>query len=288
LNAHYASGYGTTAALSKQNRVLLSVWGSDVFDFPQEGFLKRWLVRRNLRCATLIASTSHVMANRVRSLTPERNEIAITPFGVDMASFAPRRESQSPEVLTLGIVKTLADKYGVDLLLQAFAGLVDDPEVRSAASCRLLIVGDGPQREQLVKLATALGIERCTQFVGAVPHSDVPRWLEQMDIFIAPSRLDSESFGVAVIEASASGLPVVVSDVGGLPEVVRHDETGLIVPREDVSALKGALKRLVLDRGLRDQLGRQGRDHVATEFEWGHCVDLMERAYERTMTLARQ
>ena len=72
-----------------------------------------------------------------------------------------------------------------------------------------------------------------------------------------------------------------MSDVGGLPEVVRDLDTGLIVPREDVPALQAALKRLVLDAGLRERLGRAGRAHVQREYEWGHCVDVMERCLER-------
>ncbi|MEQ1682345.1 MAG: glycosyltransferase [Burkholderiaceae bacterium] len=282
LNVHYASGYGTTGALAGFAPTLLSVWGSDVYDFPYESAFKGWLVRRVLRRATAIASTSHAMAAQVRRLTPERRDVAVTPFGVDLARFTVRPSPHGP--LTIGIVKSLAPKYGVDLLLRAFAGLCADAEVRAAQpACRLLIVGDGPQRGELVQLAAQLGIAERTQFVGPVPHAEVPHWLHRLHIYAAPSRLDSESFGVAVIEAGACGLPVVVSDAGGLPEVVVAGETGLVVPRDDVPALQAALKRLVLDAGLRARLGSAGRAHVEREYAWDHCVDLMERAYADTI-----
>ena len=282
LNVHYASGYGTTGALAGFRPTLLSVWGSDVYDFPYENAFKGWLVRQVLRRATAIASTSHAMAAQVRRLTPERRDIAVTPFGVDLARFAPQRSPEGP--LTIGIVKSLARKYGVDLLLRAFAGLCADAEVHAAhPACRLLVVGDGPQRDELVRLAAQLGIAGRTQFVGAVPHAEVPHWLQQLHIYAAPSRLDSESFGVAVIEAGACGLPVVVSDAGGLPEVVVAGETGLVVPRDDVPALQAALKRLVLDAALRERLGAAGRAHVEREYEWGRCVDRMERCYADTI-----
>ncbi|MES2100150.1 MAG: glycosyltransferase [Pseudomonadota bacterium] len=274
LNVHYASGYGSTAMLTGFAPTLLSVWGSDVYDFPYESAAKGWLLRRNLRRATAIASTSEAMARQVRRLVPEVGEIGITPFGVDLSRFAPAPHAERP--LTVGIVKLLTPKYGVDLLLRAFAGLPD--------RCRLLIVGDGPQRAELEVLAQALGIAARTEFTGAVAHAEVPSFLNRLDVYVAPSRLDSESFGVAVIEASACALPVVVSDVGGLPEVVRDGETGLVVPREDVPALRAALQRLVLDAALRDRLGRAGRARVLRAYEWGHCVELMERCYERTIS----
>ena len=94
-----------------------------------------------------------------------------------------------------------------------------------------------------------------------------------------------EPIPLVISEAMACGLPVVVSDAGGLPEVVRDGETGLVVPRDDVPALQAALKRLVLDPALRERLGRNGRVHVEREYEWGHCVDLMEQAYARTIAL---
>ena len=286
LNAHYASGYGSSAALCGFAPTLLSVWGSDVYDFPAESALKGWLLRRNLRRATALASTSEAMARQVRRLVPECGEIAVTPFGVDLARFAPEPGRRVAALLTIGIVKSLTPKYGVDLLLRAFAGLREDPQVRALPqACRLLIVGDGPQRTELEALARELGIAACTEFAGAVAHADVPAWLNRLDLYAAPSRLDSESFGVAVIEASACALPVIVSDAGGLPEVVRDGETGLVVPRNDVPALRAALKRLVLDAALRERMGTAGRARVAREYEWGHCVDRMERCYERTIAL---
>ncbi len=289
LNAHYASGYGTTMALSGFGPTLLSVWGSDVYDFPSSGLLRRRLLCWNLRRATALASTSRAMAQQVLRLTPERGPISITPFGVDLGHFAPDPEPRARAPLTLGIVKTLASKYGVDLLLRAFAALVREPRVAAQhPDCRLLVVGDGPQRAELHALAHELGIEERTEFVGAVPHDEVPRWLHRLDIYAAPSRLDSESFGVAVIEAGACALPVVVSDAGGLPEVVRHGHTGLVVARNDVVALQSALSQLVLDAELRASLGRQGRAHVEREYEWGHCVDLMEACYSRLLQAPRQ
>lgn len=289
LNVHYASGYGTTAAFCGFSPTLLSVWGSDVYDFPYESRLKGRLIRWNLRRATALASTSHAMARQVKRLTPERLDVAVTPFGVELSHFSPRPSLRASGRLTIGTVKSLAKKYGVDQLLRAFSDLLGDDDVRALADdLRLLVVGDGPERATLEALARELGIEQRTTFVGAVAHTDVPLWLNRLDIYVAPSRLDSESFGVAVVEASACGLPVVVSDVGGLPEVVRNGETGLVVRRNDGPALCAALKRLVLNADQRNELGRRGRTWVEREYEWMHCVNRMEQCYEETIALSKK
>ncbi len=280
LNAHYASGYGTMAALSGFQPWLLSVWGSDVYDFPYEGRIKGWLLRRNLRHADAVASTSEAMAQQVRRLLPDIGSIAITPFGIDTDQFKPH--PQPHEGIVIGTVKTLAPKYGIDLLLRAFAQL--RATAGASAALSLVIVGDGPQRAELESLSRALGIAADVRFIGAVPHAEVPQWLNRFDLYVAASRLDSESFGVAVLEASACGLPVVVSDVGGLPEVVVQGETGCVVAREDVAALAQAIQRLVAAPELRRRFGAAGRERVLARYGWPYSVDAMLRCFDEVVT----
>lgn len=276
LSAHYASGYGTTAALAGFRPWLLSVWGSDVYDFPYEGRLQGWLLRRNLRQADAVASTSEAMAQQVRRLVPGIGPVAVTPFGIDTKRFAP--QPQPHEGIVIGTVKTLAPKYGIDLLLRAFAQVLS--AAGPSALLSLVIVGDGPQRAELEALSATLGIATRVRFAGAVPHAEVPLWLNRFDLYVAASRLDSESFGVAVLEASACALPVVVSDVGGLPEVVVQGETGWVVPREDVPALAQAIQRLIDEPEMGRRLGAAGRERVLAHYRWQHSVDEMLRCFE--------
>lgn len=276
LHAHYASGYGSTAALAAFHPWLLSVWGSDVYDFPYESFVKGWWLRRNLRAADAVASTSEAMAEQVRRLVGVPGSVAVTPFGIDTAHFAP--EPRLHAGLVVGTVKTLAPKYGIDTLMHAFALLVAG--LGDGAAITLRIVGDGPQRAELEALSRQLGIVERVEFAGAVAHADVPAQLNGFDIFVAASRLDSESFGVAVVEAAACALPVVVTRVGGLPEVVCEGETGLVVERDDPAALAAALGRLATDAALRERLGRNGRARVQAEYEWNACVQRMMTLYD--------
>jgi glycosyltransferase involved in cell wall biosynthesis len=265
LHAHYASGYGSTAMLAGWHPTLLSVWGSDVYEFPYQSRLKGWLLRRNLRFADALASTSRAMAQQVRRLWPDAGDIAITPFGVDLQRFVPAPRAPGP--VTIGTVKTLAPAYGIDVLLQAFA------RIAAGSDTRLLIVGDGPQRAELQQLAQQWHIADRVQWAGPVPHADVPAWLQRLDVYVAASR--QESFGVAAVEAMACGVPVVVSDAGGLPEVVVDGQSGLVVPRDDPAALAAALQRLLDDAPLRRRLGEAGRARAQAEYAWPDCVARM-------------
>ncbi|MFT9076033.1 glycosyltransferase [Ethanoligenens sp.] len=277
LNVHYATGYGTLARRSGFAPVLLSVWGSDVYDFPCQSPIHRHIVVRNLRAATAIASTSERMAARVRALCPHLPPLYITPFGVDTRVFAPVPQARETGEVVIGIVKALEPKYGVDILLRAFARVTAQIP---GGIVRLKIYGGGSQRRALEQLAKRLGIAPHVGFYGPVPHERVPEVLHGLDIFCAPSVSDSESFGVAAVEALACGIPVVAGAVDGFQEVLRDRQTGFLVPPRDVGALSEAMMHLVGDPVLRQRMGSAGRADVQARFEWQSCVARMEQALQ--------
>ena len=288
LHAHYASGYGTLARRSGFRPLVLSVWGSDVYDFPYTSRLHRSLIQNNLRHADTLCSTSHVMAEQCRRLCPELRDICVTPFGVDVDRFRPMNRHADNGTITIGTVKTLSPKYGIDALIRGFATCRRSlwQQWPKLAEClRLRIVGGGPQRPALEKISHDEGVSAVTTFVGAVPHDTIPRELNRLDIYVAMSRLDSESFGVAVVEASACGLPVVVSDAGGLPEVVVNGETGFVVPRDDPRALATSLQQLILNAGLQSAMGTAGRRFVVKNYDWTENVARMEAVYAKTLAM---
>lgn len=268
VNAHYATGYGTLARWVGKVPLVLNVWGSDVFEFPEKSTFHRWLVRQNLTRASVVVSTSKAMAARTRTLYPRSDGIAVVPFGVDTELFKPKAASR-PETVTIGTVKTLEPNYGVDRLVEAFIRI---SRSRDLPPLRLHITGNGSQRSRLEAMLSAAGLSDRATFTGSIAHHRVSSALGELDIYVALSR--AESFGVAVIEASACGLPVVVSDVGGLPEVVENGVTGMVVPGGKVELAVDALRALVQDVELRRELGRAGRELVLHNYEWGHCVGL--------------
>jgi glycosyltransferase involved in cell wall biosynthesis len=114
-----------------------------------------------------------------------------------------------------------------------------------------------------------------------VPHALVPKILARFDIYVALSRLDSESFGVAILEASACGLPVVVSDADGPAEVVANGVTGRIIQRDNAELAGEAVADLVCDFEKRCKMGLAGRAHVVERYSWSHCIQVMKESLAR-------
>ncbi len=127
-------------------------------------------------------------------------------------------------------------------------------------------------------LAIELDITNQVEFMGHIPHPAVVDAYQGLDLAVFPS-IVSESFGVAVLEASACGVPVVVSDIGGLPEVILDNVTGLKSPPNDPQALAAAMQRLINDADLRLTMGQQARQFVCQHYDWSQNVAVMASAY---------
>ncbi|GAA4358671.1 O-antigen biosynthesis protein WlbH [Variovorax defluvii] len=284
LNAHYATGYGLLARLSRFQPLLLSMWGSDVYDFPEKSTFHRRLLASNLRQASALGSTSRCMARRAAETWPHPH-IFVTPFGVDERVFLPSSRSAESGCLVIGTVKALKHKYGIDTLIEAFALALQQLKPRAL---RLEIAGSGPEEKSLKALAVRLGVAEMVLFHGPVEHERVPALLDRLNIFVALSRLDSESFGVAILEASAAGKAVVVSDADGPAEVTLNGSTGYVVPRNDPVAAADAIVRLARSPDLRERMGAADRQHVLTHYTWSRSLALMCEAYRETIRIHRR
>src|SRR6185312_3422834 len=148
LHAHYATGYGTLGRLSKFRPYVVSVWGSDVFDFPRTSALHRHLVKLNLNYADHVCSTSHVMARETHELCDR--PITVTPFGVDCSAFTRRNRQILTGDFVIGTVKKLEPKYGIEYLIRGFALL--NKRYSGPRRLRLVIAGQGSLTKSLQKL----------------------------------------------------------------------------------------------------------------------------------------
>jgi glycosyltransferase involved in cell wall biosynthesis len=276
VHAHYVSSYGFLGALANRHPYVVSVWGNDIYEFPTQGPAQKRMVEFALRRADAICSTSQVMRAQTAKYTDK--PVAVTPFGVDTVRFAPGPRPPDARIV-FGIVKAMDAKYGIDVLLQAFREYLDTAPAALAAHSELVIVGGGPQLAEYRALADTLGIADRTRFPGRVPHAEVPGVIRGMDVFVVPSVRDSESFGVAAVEAQACGVPVIVSDVGGLPEVVRDGVSAFVVPPRDPAAIAARMIELAADPTLRARMGAAGRAHAVEAYSWDRNAGLMLDVY---------
>lgn len=272
LHAHYASSYGLLGALANYHPYIISVWGSDVYDFPIKSPIHKMIIKYNLKKADYILSTSNIMKKETEKYT--NKDIKVTPFGVDINKFYPNK-IESDEII-IGTIKTLEEKYGVQYLVKAFKKVKEE---NKDLDIKLRIGGKGSQEDYLKNLCRELQIENDVTFLGFVKPDDVIKEFQRFDISVFPSTLDSESFGVAAVESEACGTPVIVSNVGGLMESTKPNETSLVATKESVEDLAEKLNILVRDKELRIKMGKAARMFVEENYSLEKNFDDINKIY---------
>jgi len=178
------------------------------------------------------------------------------------------RVSNAVRLLSVG---RLVQKKGLEFGVRAAAALqAANPKVQIDYS----IIGDGPLRDDLARLAEDLGAASTVRLVGARPSVEVMQWMHDADVYLLPSVM--EQAGYVLLEAQASGLPVVATRVGGVPEMVREGRSALLVEPGDVRATVHALQRLLDQPDMWPRMGQAGRRHVEDQFDVGKLTALLE------------
>jgi len=263
---------------------LPAVYTPHAFPFQRTTDLLRPLYRQieqrmaQYTAKIICVSAGEYAAGVAAGLPPEK--MVVIPNGIDIAQWpvpAPkdrytiRREfGIADEEVVVGALGRLVKQKGYDLLLEAADDfLADFPRAR------LIIWGNGPQRNALKRLALRLGLERVS-FLGNT--ADPWRAYAAMDIFCAPSRWEAGPY--AVLEAMAVGLPVVASPVAGHTDYIVHETTGLLVPIDYPGPLAGALRPLLADSDVRHAYGTAGHHRVEHEFTLEQMVNRTAAVYK--------
>ena len=278
LHAHYASSYGLLGALSGFHPYVISVWGSDVYDFPNSNKLFRWVLKFNLKKADYVLSTSSVMAKETEKYTSK--SIQVTPFGVDTSLFKRNEYADKIQDFVVGNVKALSPKYGIDVLIKAFKVVVDR---NLNLPLKLVIVGDGPNKLEYMNLVSSLKIDDKVEFKGRIPNNQLTDVYNSFSVSVSVSVSNSESFGVVAVEAMACECPVITSDADGFTEVVENGRTGFIVPKRDINATADAIQKFINNPLLRNEMGRKGRERVLNLFDWEDNVTTMVNIYKEIL-----
>ena len=251
--------------------MLVSVCGTDVMAYPDRSRLYRWMNRQVLTRATKITATSATLRTAAARFAPAKRIVDVVPFGVDTGLFTPKNKP-SHQARFFGMAKYLKPVYRIDLAIRALA-----LARKINHNISLELAGSGPQEEYLRGLAKKLGIESAVTFLGPVSQDKMPEVLKRWDAMLILSK--QESFGVAALEAEATGIPVLAARVGGLPEAIEENKTGRFIDRMDEASVARALLKLFDDRDFLTRAHTVGPQFVRQNFEWQKTAQAMERVY---------
>jgi glycosyltransferase involved in cell wall biosynthesis len=234
----------------------------------------RWLYQSATR--HIVTTGERLREQLIRDNRFRAETIISVPTGIDLTRFAPAdragakaRLGLDPAHACIGIVATLRSWKGHRYLVEAFAGLERE-------NARLLLIGDGPGRDNLKQQVARLGLEARVLMPG--DQRDVAPWLQALDVFALPSYAN-EGVPQALMQAMAAGVPVVSTPVGSIDELVRHEETGLMVPPQDALALRAAIERLLDQPALAQRLADAARAWVSSRYSRERMLERMEAVF---------
>lgn len=246
---------------------------SDIINPKQQRILKfyRPLLRRILSQACRIVVTSRNYLKSSPVLLPFESRCEIVPLGIDPRPFEKAQplypKGERPVLLFVG-----RHRYykGVDVLLESMQWV----------DAELWIAGDGPMRADWEKQSSEQGLEDRVRFFGEVPVDRLRGLYASADLFVLPSTLRAEAFGIVLLEAMAACLPCVTTELGtGTSYLVQDGQTGLVVPPGDPQPLARALNALLADPALRKRMGEAGQRRVRSEFMLDQMVNHLDSIY---------
>lgn len=266
------------------------VWshGNDL-SRPQRYPFARFFLSWVLRNACLVIANSQSTKQDLLALRTPPEKIRVLNPPVDTTRFRPDLDP-SPVIRRQGLenrrviltVARLVQVKGIDTVIRALPRVLE-----VIPNAVYVIVGDGPLRAELERLAEVQGVRDHVMFAGLIDYSsdDLPRYYQACDVFVMVSRplpngREIERFGIAYLEAGACGKPVIGSRNGGAPEAIEDGVTGLLVNPEDPDELAQAIIQILLDPELARRLGENGRARVTSLEEWALAAGTLLRTCE--------
>jgi phosphatidylinositol alpha-1,6-mannosyltransferase len=256
------------------------VWWARVFPFNL--LMRR--IGRGVDSLTYLGEYTHQMISRALDQRAKLAMVKIAP-GIDTEHFSPqnsedlRKSLKLTEKKVIVCVARLVHRKGQDRLIEAM------PEIlRSTPNAHLLIVGEGPYRQQLVKRVDQLKIKDDVTFVGRIGYEQLPEYICAGDLFAMPSRsrflgLEVEGLGISYLEASACGLPVIAGASGGAPDAVDQGKSGVVVSGVDNDAIAKAVISFLNDPDISKTMGQYGRKWVIEKWRW----EIWSEAFEQLL-----
>ena len=258
-------------------KIVMTIRGNESICYFEKSLRKKMLIQ-TLKSADHIISVSSDMKQKVvGEYGVDGNKVTVISNGIDSGKFRPIDKVEALKKCKLDFGKKhilslcrLSEEKGLEHLLKAFS-LLDERKVE------LLMVGDGPLRGSLMKMAKDLGVADRVHFIGEVAHEDTYKWYNAADVYCLPSLW--EGCPNVVIESIACGTPVVATNVGGVSDLVPSEDYGLIVPPGDVSSLTQALAQALRKDWDRELIVSHGASNT-----WEHVADRVVSVFQEVLS----
>lgn len=236
--------------------------------------------RRLAHHGNLFLCASKFIRDRVLALGFPRERVQVHYIGVDVSAITARPSNEERPVILH--VARLVEVKGTAYLIRAFARIANHhPKVR------LQIIGDGPLREELARLAFSCGVRSQVIFMGAQPHLCTLAAMRAAQVLVLPSVTArsgaAEGLGMVLLEAAATGVAQIGTLHGGIPEAVEDGKTGYLVPERDIDALADRLERVLKDAELRRSMGAAARQMAEVRFNLKHQCAALEDIYDEVV-----
>jgi glycosyltransferase involved in cell wall biosynthesis len=287
IHSHFAIDGADALGMQKDLRLpmVVTLHGFDVStsdeNFARSRSGRRFLSRRQQLWQTasqFVCVSKAIREIALRAGYPEQ-KLVVRYIGIDCGKFAAAPAADREENLILFVAR-LVEKKGCEYLIRAVAQLRE-----RHSDARLVIIGDGPLRGELERLALSLRVP--TEFLGVQGPDAVRGWMQRARVLCNPSVTaangDTEGLGMVFAEAQATGLPVVSTQHGGIPEVVRDGETGLLARERSVEELASHLERMLADRVFWDGCSERGKIWVREQFDIRRCTAGLEEVYDEAV-----
>lgn len=226
------------------------------------------LQKISYRTVLFLADAIRVSTNRLRSApfldTPRiQKKISVIPFGISLSTFHPAPQKTGHVYVFVGRLSKTHYFKGVDLLIRSFKAVT-----QVDSDSELWIVGDGEERVRYEQLAQKLRIHKRVRFLGAVSDFELPSVYRNASVMVLPSTDTSETFGLVLLEAMASGVPVIASNLPGVDELVEHGATGVLIDPGSQASLEEALCDASTQRNVWLARGKSARERAEAYGDW--------------------
>ena len=266
VHAHFITKFGFHGALLGFHPLVMSAWGSDVLVIPYWSKLLFYFTKFSLKKADLVFATSHDAENElISTFGIDEAKIEMIPFGVDTELFKPCKDQTIADIVYILSNRNFSPVYNIQTFVHAIPLAIKDND-----NLKFILIGSGPEEENIRSLVDELGVGDCVTFVGKITNDIMPEYLNSADIYVSTSLSDTTP--VSVSEAMACGLSCIVTDVGGVKEVISDGDNGYLIQIGDYESLARKIVDLSFDLEKRGMIGRNARYTIRNKLDWS---DLM-------------